>query len=464
MRLDRRSFLRGGAALAAWSATSLAQPFEALAARGDSEARGYGPLRPVRDDTTGLPLLELPVGFRYVSFGWTGDPMRDGQPTPTGHDGSAVFAARDGLVHYVRNHELMLDRRIPNRTSFAPVEQTYDSGEAPGGVTSVSFDLRQGRALETRPRLSGTIRNCAGGPTPWGTWLSCEENLDEPGSGSNGALLEKSHGWVFEVPPTGPFVPAPIGGLGRFWHEGVAIDPDTGIAYETEDRNSSGLYRFLPNQPGRLRQGGRLEMLAIRGAPGFDTHADAEVGRWMDVTWVPIPEPERSHADPAARDGLGVLTQGLGAGGATFRRGEGIWFGGGRLHFACTSGGRADMGQIFEFDPVGQRLRLVFESQGPEQLNRPDNLTMSPRGGLVMCEDATWSRSYLRGLGPDGGLFDFARNNVQLDGERNGLRGDYKDKEWTGACFSPDGRWLFVNIQWPGISFAITGPWERGPL
>jgi len=97
-------------------------------------------------------------------------------------------------------------------------------------------------------------------------------------------------------------------------------------------------------------------------------------------------------------------------------------------------------------------------------LNRPDNLCVSPRGGIVLCEDAKDAQPFLRGLTPDGAIFDFAQNNVVLDGERNGLAGDFRDREWAGACFSPDGRWLFVNVQWPGITFAITGPWQRGVL
>ncbi len=473
MTLDRRAFLRGGAAFAAWSAGSLAAPFQALAATRRRKSVGYGRLAPVRDDVTGLPLLRLPSGFRYVSFGWAGDPMVDGRPTPPGHDGGAVFAGPDGRLLQVRNHELHLDPRLPIRRSFASAERTYDPGEATGGVTTAIFDPRRPGETQILPQLSGTIRNCAGGPTPWGTWLTCEETLDGPEHSDREARLDRTHGWVFEVAPTGAVRPEPITGLGRMWHEAVAVDPATGILYQTEDRHVSGLYRFLPERPGvagGLHAGGRLEMLALRGGPGIDTGIGMPLGRWMDVYWIPIADPMRPHADPAARDGMGVVSQGKEAGGATFRRGEGIWFGNGSLYFVATTGGEAGYGQIFELDPGGTgaagagRLRLLFESSGAGELDRPDNVTVSPRGGLVLCEDAKQSRPFLRGLTLQGALFDFAENAVVLAGERNGLEGDFRSREWSGACFSPDGRWLIANVQWPGISFAITGPWERGPL
>ena len=420
------------------------------------------------DEATGLALLKLPPGFRYVSLGWYGDPMTDGKPTPPGHDGGAVFARPDGTLLYLRNHELSVHPRLGFRRSFADASRTYDAAEAPGGVTAVGFDPTRRRALATEPRLSGTVRNCAGGATPWGTWLSCEETLDDPELAMNGADLAETHGWVFEVTPRGAVDPSPIRALGRMWHEAAAVDPATGIVYLTEDRSSSGLYRFLPNEPGApgsLRRGGRLEMLAVRGEPRCDTSKGLPVGVWLDVAWVPIADPERPHADPAARDGIGVHSQGLDAGGASFERGEGIFHAGGRIHFVATSGGEAGgWGQVFELEPAAARLRLVYESPGRSVLNHPDNLCVSPRGGIVLCEDALGAHPFLRGLTADGALFDFAQNDVVLSGERNGLTGDFRDKEFAGACFSPDGRWLFANIQWPGITFAITGPWQRGAL
>ena len=162
-----------------------------------------------------------------------------------------------------------------------------------------------------------------------------------------------------------------------------------------------------------------------------------------------------------ARDGGGVFAQGFKAGGAIFARLEGAWYTEGKVFVTSTDGGAAKMGQVWELDVDRQELRLVFESPGADVLNMPDNLTVSPRGGLVLCEDGTLNPC-IHGLSPDGRLFRFARNAVRLAGERNGITGDYTASEFAGATFSPDGRWLFVNIQTPGITVAITGPWEKG--
>ena len=118
------------------------------------------------------------------------------------------------------------------------------------------------------------------------------------------------------------------------------------------------------------------------------------------------------------------------------------------------------MGQVWEYDPSGERLRLFFESPGRSTLELPDNLCVSPHGGLMLCEDGP-EENFVRWLAPDGRIFPFAGNNVVLRGERNGMVGDFRAREFAGATYSPDGRWLFVNVQAPGITFAITGPWDR---
>ena len=449
----RREFLAGTAGL------TLAAPLAALGcrlARGESvgsAAAGYGALAPVRDEATGLPLLELPDGFRYVSFGWRGDPLADGRLTPGAHDGMAAFAAPGGHVRLIRNHEISDDAGVFGEAA------AYDKA-AGGGTTTLEFDPAAGRFVAARASLCGTLRNCAGGPTPWGSWLTCEETLSEPHPQNR---FTEPHGYVFEVPAEGTAAAVPLKGLGRFVHEAIAVDPATGIVYLTEDHVSAGFYRFVPETPGRLADGGTLEMLAIPGRGRFDTRRGVRQGTELQTFWVPIGEPERAHQNAGRGDAEGVSTQGWMQGAAVFARLEGAWYGRGAIVFAATSGGDAGAGQIWEYTPEGGRLRLVFESPGLDELDAPDNVAVSPRGGVVICEDGS-GITRMHGLTPDGRLFPFARNNTVLKGEPHGLVDDFREAEFAGACFSPDGQWLFFNMQSPGITFAVTGPWGEGRL
>jgi secreted PhoX family phosphatase len=277
-----------------------------------------------------------------------------------------------------------------------------------------------------------------------------------------GSQLTKTHGWIFEVPLAGAVSREPLTAMGRFVHEAVAVDPATGIVYETEDSGAAGFYRFTPTERGQLARGGVLEMLAVRDRPQFDTRKGQTPNVTYPVQWVRIDDPERAHHDEAKQDGKGVYHDGFAKGGATFARLEGAFAGHGKIYFVATSGGDAGRGQVWEYDPAAERLRLVFESPGPDVLDMPDNVAVSPRGGLVLCEDGP-EVQFVRGLTVDGVVFDFAQNNAVLRGE-HGLHGDFRRSEFAGAAFSPDGQWLFVNMQSPGITFAITGPWRKGVL
>jgi secreted PhoX family phosphatase len=456
--LNRRRFI-GGAAAAAAAATvaSTGSPFSALGAhaasapqtrspRKQSAGGGYGPIAPVRDQATGLELLCLPAGFEYISYGWTNDPMDDGTPTPGSHDGMAAFWSK-GRALVVRNHER------GNGTPFTNAA-VYDPTSA-GGTTNLVFHPGEGRWESSYASLSGTIRNCAGGPTPWGSWLTCEETTQVNNAGT---ADEMRHGYVFDVPADGLSDALPLPGLGRFSHEAVAVDPATGIVYLTEDATPSGFYRFVPTTPGDLTSG-RLQMLAIAGVP--TTYSAGTGTTWGVTDWVTIDTP-----DPAPGE-LSTVRQGLAKGGSAITRGEGVWYGNGHIYFISTSGGPVGQGQVFDYDPIADTLTVMFASPSADVLNAPDNCCITPQGGLVLCEDGS-GEEFMHGLTADGEIFQLAKNNADLTAGTAGKpvnAQDYRGSEWAGATFEvKHGKWLFANLQSPGVTFAITGPWSDGGL
>ena len=414
-------------------------------------------------------LLDLPEGFSYRVVSRAGDTMSDGLKVPPAHDGMAAFAGADGRVILICNHEMppSFPEYSAFGTGFAELpesvkERIYDHGggtsPGAGGTTTTVFNPETGKAERQHLRLAGTELNCAGGPTPWGSWLSCEECYERAGTGFSGGRLvtrDEPHGYVFEVPAAeeGLVDPVPIKSMGRFEHEACAVHAPTGIVYMTEDRHYSLFYRYLPDMPGKLHEGGRLQALAIVDQPSIRTHnwsaePDIEVGKPYPVVWVDLDDVNSDRND--------LRLRGAAAGAATFARGEGLCAAADAFAFTCTIGGRKRLGQVFSYVPSpfeGQaneadrpgRLTLLAESSPGSLLHNGDNLTMAPWGDLIICED-TDDRCGIVGMRPDGSQYALASNA-------------YTNSELAGVCFAPDGKTMFVNIQYPGSTVAITGPW-----
>lgn len=477
--IDRRTFLKhttlvaaGGVALGPMQAlTALAAPPGGRRAPLDNA--GYGPLMPVRDKTTGESLLLLPRGFQYRSFSLSGEVLSDGNVVPPRHDGMAAFPWEGGRVRLIRNHEVFFD---PGAIVEDDTAYDFHTG---GGTTTLEISPHA-EHIESWLSLNGTSTNCAGGPTPWGSWITCEETVNGPDANRNflGQTmdLDEQHGYLFEVPVSrGPGereLAEPIRSAGRFTHEAVAVDPRTGIVYQTQDDfgNPSGLWRYIPPsnpfETGRLDDGGTLEVLAI-GPGTVELHENQTVGVTYDVHWIEIEDPDPTFPTGISDgDAAGWLMreEAIPKGAAIFSRLEGCWFGVGKLFFNSTFGGGpfvdqsgfgSGFGQTWMYDPMREQLTLIFESPDPEVLENPDNITVSPRGNLLLCEDSA-GFNFLRGLTVDGEIFDFCRNNIP---------GQLSD-EFAGATFAPGGETLFVNVQGSphSWSFAIWGPWQRGPL
>jgi secreted PhoX family phosphatase len=482
--MKRRQLLRSGAA------TMLAAPFAqfsvAFTQRGEQP-----PLQAVADESTGLPLLKLAEGFSYRSFGWTGDIMVGGSPTPDRHDGMAAFPGSNGgpgndEVVLLRNHERIVDTPITGANvptyddlSWGAPRQRLNAPAFGGGVSAVT--LVDGQYESTRPALAGTIGNCAGGPTPWDSWLTCEEFVLRAG-----VVEGLNHGYVFEVPAHGRASAVPIVDMGCFRHEAAAVDPATGAVYLTEDNGpNSGFYRFLPKDPtpavGALEAGGRLEMLKVKGQANADLRV-VERGATFDVQWVPIGDPDADPENIVAPSGggpailgtgkSGPYLQGEAGGGARFARGEGCWHQDGFIYWTDTVGGAAASGVVWIYDPQAEQLRAYYVSPSKVEADALDNITMTAGGTLLVCEDSHGLRDRRLGLVRGTRLLaidtsarvrSIAENHMLLSrrikGKRSIRPADYRGAEWAGATFSPDGQTLFVNIQTPGVTFAIKGPW-----
>jgi secreted PhoX family phosphatase len=443
MSVSRRSFLHGtGAVIAAGSLSQVVQ--SRASAQGPQNRGGYGALIP---DPAGL--VDLPAGFSYRIFSREGDALSGGGVVPGCHDGMAAFSALFFGDFLVRNHEINPEDAEEDGTVTVakPKGITYDP-DGTGGTTTLV--VNGGRVLQSKISLAGTLDNCAGGPTPWGTWLSCEETTE---------TLSKPHGYIFEVDPWTRGNPEPIKAMGRFEHEAVAFDRD-GTAYLTEDTSEPyGLiYRYQPRQRlrgrGSLHAGGALSALQVEGVTA-DLSEVTEAGTVLPVKWVEI-----ENVDPGDKDAP-TREQGIGKGATPIQKAEGAWRGrDGSIWFTASYAVgptpedpedaptvNAHSGQIWKYDPRKDKLELVAIFPLGTPWDGPDNITVGPHGFAVACSDGE-DEQFLIGVSDDGKVWPLARN-------ANG------DDEFTGATFSPDGRTLYANIQGaPAFTLAITGPWR----
>lgn len=471
MSFSRREFLRLSGAAAGGFAGLLAysQRTSYALSREAAASAGYGPL--VADPKH---LFDLPEGFTYQIVSRAGDPMDDGFFVPGKPDAMAAFAGPDGKTVVVRNHELNPEdidygpfgpdgrfAKLLDRSAFYDFREGVDH-PCVGGTSSFLYDTRTGTLERQRLSLVGTLRNCAGGPTPWNSWITCEETVIKAGESE----CEHDHGYNFEVPANMDAAlraPVALKAMGRFNHEAVAVHEPTSIVYQTEDRWDGLIYRFIPEQPGELARGGKLQALAVVDQPSLDTRNwethGANVGDSFAVKWVDLENVESPEDD--------LRYQGFDEkGAARFARGEGMWAAvkpgenGAPQHefyFACTNGGAKKKGQIWRYvaspaegtpeeEKAPGRVELFVEPNDGTIIENADNLTVSPWGDLVVCEDGS-DDQFLVGVTPAGEIYKFGRNALS-------------GSELAGCTFSPDGSTLFVNIQHHGFTLAIRGPWK----
>lgn len=402
-------------------------------------------------------ILKLAKGFRYDIISKKGHIMSDGLPVPDHADGMGSFKGSNGKIILIRNHEIGHLYKLDKLLNLNPMynykdfieknkHNFYDLGKnnnnpCCGGTTTIVYNPKSRKVEKEFLSLSGTLINCSGGPTPWGTWMSCEETVSSMGNGG----LQKNHGYNFEVIPSENIKfnkAVPLKAMGRFRHEAVAIDPNTKIAYQTEDRDDGLIYRFIPSKTGQYGLNGKLQALSIPNIKSNDTRnwdkAIIKNNKKYSAGWIDIKNPDLNE------DKLRYICAKKGA--AIFARPEGMWYDNNSVYFTCTSGGYNKIGQIWKYHIKDNTIELLFESHKTELMKKCDNIIVAPWGDMIICEDGR-GMDRLIGIKPNGKTYVIAENSLN-------------SAEFAGASFSPDGKILFVNIYSPTTTLAITGPWE----
>lgn len=409
-------------------------------------------IAPIENDPNGI--LKLIKGFSYKIISKKGQLMSDGLTVPDYADGMASFPGNNGNIILIRNHEIGRFKSIEKILDKNPVYKNsnyinknksliYDTGKngpCCGGTSTIVYNPKTEKIENEYMSLLGTLVNCAGGITPWGTWISCEETVDTKGNS-----LMKNHGYNFEVIPyqhTKLNNAVPLKAMGRFRHEAVAIDPNTSIAYQTEDRDDGLIYRFIPNVKEKYWKGGKLQTLTIRNNNFNDTRnwrtQNFIQNKLYEIDWVDLDDTDNPKDDMRYR--------GSDKGAAFFARPEGMWYDNNFVYFTCTSGGEKKLGQIWKINVKKQTLELIFESHNSDTMKACDNMTISPWGDVIVCEDGR-GRDRIIGIKKNGHTYVIAENILN-------------NSEFAGVNFSPDGSILFVNIYSPTMTIAITGPWK----
>ena len=390
MQVGRRDFLRSGliATGAAIAGPSIWRA--ALAAPAQPGPGPYGDLK--KPDANGIM---LPEGFtsRLIAL----SRQRVALTPYTWHDypdGGATYPTDQGGWIYVSNSEVA------------------DAG----GAGAVRFDS-VGNIVDAYRILEGTSSNCAGGPTPWGTWLSCEET---------------ARGRVWECDPTGKREPILLSKLGTFTHEAAAVDPEGRRVYLTEDRDDGGFYRFTPRNYPNLAAG-VLEIARVEDI------ARVHAGGASAVTWRPIPDPEYFRAEPTRRQ-VSVRTP--------FAGGEGCWFDSGVVYFTTKGDNR-----VWSYRTADATIELLYDGTTTQRvLLGVDNVYVAPRSGDVFVAE-------------DGGDLDI----VMITPERRVARllklvGSVHDgSELTGPALSPAGDRFYFSSQRSfrkGATYEVTGPFR----
>jgi len=407
-------------------------------------------------------IIDLPKGFTYNIISKFEDEMDDGLSVPDAADGMACFKGKGNNIILVRNHELghlpLLENSLWEKSPFGSNQLKFmkknkkkfydindDKTECFGGTTTIVYNVKNKRVEKQFLSLAGTLVNCSGGPTPWNTWVSCEETVKK-----EKGKITKDHGYNFEVNVSDKVKlssPIPLKSMGRFRHEAIAVDPKKGFVYQTEDREDGLFYRFIPKVKHNLKKGGKLQALSIVGYRGLDCtnwkNHNIKIGEIHQVKWVNMKNVESPKDD--------LRKRGRNKGCAFFARGEGLWYADDYVYFTSTTGGRQRLGQIWRYKHQEGKnsdgvLELFFESTSKDILNLPDNITVAPWGDLILSEDGK-GHDRIIGINMKGETYNIAKNV-------------FNRSEFAGACFSPDGKILFVNIYRPTLTLAIRGPWH----